>query len=531
MALERPKYIKKGDEGRRALMAGFGRAARLAGVTLGPNGACVALERAHDYPEFTKDGFTAIRDLEERDRFATLGAELLKAAADKTRKAAGDGSTTTALLAGALAHAGARLVTAGLDPMTVRRAFDGLAREARASLASQSEPAGDRAMLETVALTACAADLDLARIVAEAVHRLGPEGVATVSYHQSVDTEVDYMSGMTFDHGLLSRNFLLKAGETEVKLDRPYLLLCQGDLTEARQLVPALEAARRDGRSLLVLARDVSDQALAVMLANHREGTVRSSAVKGPGSGIYRHAETDDIAMLTGGVLLGEELGLLPEKLKEGQLGAAKRAVAGGAETTIFGGSGGEPAVAARVAQLRDALAAETRSYDRGKYETRIARLVSGVANIRVGGLTEAAWKERYKRCENALNAARAAAAEGVLPGGGVGLARASFALEEAQDMERGSPREAFARVLQEPFRRIAASAGREPSLALVALRDAEGHKGFDGRTGDFVDYREAGIVDAARAVATALTNATATAGQLVSTGCVVALARRPDAV
>ncbi len=512
-------------------MAGAGRAARLAGLTLGPRGGRVLLDRENDYPEITKDGFTAIRDLEESDRFATLGAELIKLCAKKTRDAAGDGSTTTALLAGHLAAAGTRLVAAGLDAAAVRRGFDGLAREARAALARQSVPAGGRATLAALARAAAAGDGEIADIVAEAVERLGPEGVVNVSYHQGVDTTVDYMSGMAFDHGLLSRSFLLEAGATEVRLNRVFLLMCQGTLTEAAQLVPALEAARRGGGSLLVLAQDVADRALAAMLANHREGTVRCAAVKGPGSGLYRHAETDDVAVLTGGRVLGEELGLKPEKLREGDLGTARRVVAGGVSTALFGGGGEPGAVEARAARLRDAIGRETKSYDRGKLEVRLARLVAGVANIRVGGVTESAWKERYKRCGNALSTARAGAAGGVVAGGGVALARASFALEDAAAPGRDAVRAAFVRALQEPFRRIAADAGRTPSRALETLRQAGPEIGFDGRSGAFRPWREAGTPDAARVTEAALINAASTAGQILASGCVIALARRPDAL
>ena len=398
MTLERPKRIKTGAAARDALMVGFGRTARLAGLTLGPRGGRVLLERADDFPELTRDGFTAIRDLEDDDRFATLGTELLKACVKKTRDTVGDGSTTTALLAGAFAESGLRLVAAGIDPPSVRRGFDGLTRDALEALKRQSGPVGGRTMLAQLALVAADGDEEIAGLVAEAVAKLGPEGVVNVSYHQSVDTTIDYMSGMAFDHGLLSRNFLLKAGETAVALDQPHLLMCQGELTGAAQLVPALEAARRSGRSLLVLAQDVSDQALAVLLANHREGTVRCAAVKGPDSGIYRHVATDDVAVLTGGRLVGEETGLLPEKIDGAALGSAKRAVVDGVSTTIFSGGGAPEAVERRAAQLRDAIGRERKSYDRGKLEGRLARLVSGVANIRVGGVTETAWKARHQR-------------------------------------------------------------------------------------------------------------------------------------
>ena len=531
MTLARPKHIKTGSDARDALMAGFGRAARVASLTLGPQGGRVVLERADDYPELTRDGFTAIRDLEDEDRFATLGTELLKACVKKTRDAVGDGSTTTALLAGAFANAGLRLLAAGIDPPSVRRGFEGLTQEALKALRRQSGPADGRAMLAQLARIAADGDDEIPDLVAEAVERLGAEGVIKVSYHQGVDTTVDYMSGMAFDHGLLSRNFLLKAGESEVALDRPHLLMCQGELTEAAQLVPALEAVKQGGRSLLVLAQDVSDQALAVMLTNHREGTVRCAAVKGPESGIYRHAATDDVAVLTGGRMVGEDTGIAAEALAPGTLGSARRAVVDGVSTTIFGGGGEAGAVEERARQLRDAIERERKSYDRGKYEARLARLVSGVANIRVGGVTETAWKARHRACENALNTARAAAADGVVAGGGVALARAAFAMEDAAPGTGDPLRRAFARALQEPFRRIAAAAGCEPALALEALRGEAAAVGFDALTAAFRPWREAGVVDATRVTATALTNAAVTAGQLLSTGCVVALARKPDAV
>ena len=529
MKLGRPKRIKTGADARAALMVGFGRSARLASLTLGPHGGRVVLERADDYPELTRDGFTAIRDLEDDDRFATLGTELLKACVKKTRDAVGDGSTTTALLAGAFAETGLRLVAAGIDPPSVRRGFERLTQEALAALERQSGPVAGRAMLAQLAHVAADGDDEIAGLVAEAVERLGPEGVINISYHQGVDTTVDYMSGMAFDHGLLSRNFLLKAGETEVKLDKVHLLMCQGELTEAAQLTPALEAARQGGGSLLVLAQDVSDQALATMLANHREGTVRCVAVKGPESGIYRHAATDDVAVLTGGRMVGEETGITAEKLAPGTLGTAKRAVVDGTSTAIFGGGGEAQAVERGAAQIRDAIGRERKSYDRGKLEGRLARLVAGVANLRVGGVTETAWKARYKACENALNAARAASADGVVAGGGVALARAGFVIEGGG---AGDPaRRAFARALSAPFRHITRAAGCEPALALETLKEAEAEIGFDARAGAFRPYREAGVVDATRVTATALTNAAVTAGQLVSTGCAVALARRPDAV
>jgi chaperonin GroEL len=527
MVLKQPKNIKTGQAGRAGLVEGSRLVASLAEITFGPRGGHVALERKHDYPELTMDGFGVIKDLEREDRFVTAGIELIKACARETRNAVGDGSTTSALIAGVLAEAGFRLIASGLDPMAVRRRFDDLVGETLDILKRKTIPAADHETLRKVARIASAGDDEAAGLAAEALARLGPDGVVKVSHHQGVDTQIEYMNGMKFDHGLLSHLFLRKADETKVKLDQVYLLMCQGELTKAGQVVPALEAARRDDRSLLVLAENVSGEALTVMLTNHRHsGGVRSAAVKGPGSGIYRHAETDDIAVLTGGQMMGEELGRLPERLRDDELGFAKRVEIDATSTAIFGGGGKDSSIDGRISQIRDEFSREKKSYDRDKLETRLARLVSGVANIRVGSVTETAWKERHGRCENAVNSARAAALHGVCAGCGVALVRAAFTLESAATGENDLIRSLFAKVLQEPFRRIAANAGREPSLAIEALREAKEGIGFDGVTGEFCDYLAAGILDATHVVATALTNANSAAGQIISSDCVVTYAR-----
>ena len=527
MVHKQAKNIKTGQAGRAGLIEGFRLAASLAEITFGPLGGRVALERTHDYPELTMDGFGVIRDLQCEDRFVTAGIELIKACAQETRNAVGDGSTTSVLIAAALAEAGFRLIASGLDPMTVRRRFDGLVGETLDVLKRQSFPAVDYETLHKVACIASAGDDEIADLAAQAVTRLGPDGVVNVSHHQGVDTQIEYMSGMKFDHGLLSHHFLRRANETKLKLDQVYLLMCQGELTKASQVVPALEAARRDERSLLVLAENVTGEALTVLLTNHRRSEgVRSAAVKGPGSGTYRHAETDDIAVLTGGQMMGEELGRLPERLRDDALGFAKRVEIDAISTSILGGGGEDNAINGRISQIRDAFSREKKSYDRGKLETRIARLVSGVANIRVGSVSETAWKDRHRRSENAVNSARAAALHGVSAGCGVALVRAAFTLESAAKGESDLIRSLFAKVLHEPFRRIAASAGREPSLTIEALREAKEGIGFDGITGEFCDYLAAGMVDATHVVATALINANSAAGQIISSDCVVTYAR-----
>jgi chaperonin GroEL len=509
-------------------MDGAFLAARLAGVTLGPNGARVVLDRQFDFPEVTKDGFTAIRDLEFADRYETLGAEMIKACAKQTRDAVGDGSTTASVLAGALCREGVRLLGAGYSAIVLRRRFESFTEMVREALHRQSVRVTEQALLERVASVAAAGDDELAGVIAHAVERLGPDGVINVSFSQSVETTVDFMPGMKFDHGLLSRHFLTDPKTSAVKLDQPYLLMCEDKLERAEQVVPALEAAKRDGRALLVLAQDVTDQALAVMLTNHRADTVKCAAVKGPGSGIYRHAQTSDIAVLTGGRMCGEGLGILPERAGQAELGACKRAVVEPDFTTIFGGAGDAVALKERVAQIRDELAQEKKTYDRGKLETRLARLVSGVANIRVGAYTETAWKERQKRAENALNTARAAAAEGVVAGGGVALARAAAALTASADA-RDPVAAAYARVLETPLRQIVAQSGGEPSLVLERLLREPVGIGYDGAQDTLCDFMAAGIIDATKVVATALDHANSAAGQLIMADCVVALDKAPN--
>ncbi len=518
------KTVAQGEASRERLLNGARLAARLAGVTLGPQGGHVALDRAFGYPEITKDGFTAIRDLDHPDRVASLGIELIKACAKKTRDTVGDGSTTASVLAGGLCVEGLRLVAAGYPPVDLRRVFDAMSAEICDSLAGQSRPAHECAVLEAVACRATGGDREIAAVVARAVHQLGPDGVINVAYHQGVDTTVDFMSGMKFEHGMLSRHFLATPRDQAVKLDQPYLLLCAGPLARADDVVPALEAAKRDERSLLVLAEDVTDQALAVMLTNNKAGTVRCAAVKGPGSGIYRHHQTDDIAVLTGGEMFSEELGNVPERIAPGALGRCKRAVIEVDSTTLFGGLGSPEACEARIAQIRTELTRETKHYDRGKLETRLARLVSGVANIRVGGYTESAWRERQTRAENAVNAARAALTDGVVAGGGVALLRAAALLADRRD----PPALAFRRILETPFRLIAERSGREPSLLAEAVLALPARHGYDSGRDRVCDYAEAGVIDSVAVLRRALTNAVSTAGQILMADCVVALADPP---
>lgn len=515
------KEIKQGRDGQRAVGRGIESTARLAGLTLGPRGALVLRERDLDFPEAVKDGFSAIRNVENGDPFAVMGARLVRGCAKQTRDSVGDGTTTTTLLLMALYREGVRMLAAGTPAREISRTFTALAMQVRRRVQEMSLTCESPALIERVALNAANRDEELATLVAEAVWRLGRDGVIKVSYHQRVTTELDYMLGMKFDHGLVSRDFL-GAGETEVKLDEPYLLLCEDRITTAQEVLPALERASRNERSLLVLAEDVTDQALAVLLANHRKGKVRCAAAKGPGSGIYRHAMTSDVAVLTGGRTCGRQLGILPQHLGDDTLGLCKRATVGANNTTILGGAGAETAVHERACQLRDALTHEEKHYERWKLEERIARLTSGVANLRVGAVSESASKERKRRAENAVNAAKAAMSDGVVPGGGVALTVAAHALL-AEGHARNPLGQAFARALQEPFHQIARRSGREPALAVEELLSAGADLAFDGLEGTFCRFPDGGIVDAAKVMLTALDNATATACQIIMTDCAIA--------
>lgn len=519
-----PKTVVFNGSAQAALGRGIALAGRLAAVTYGPGGGTVALERQSDTPLVTKSGFAAIRDVELADSFDRLGLEMVKEAVTRVRYATGDGAATVSILAAALSQAASRLAAAGIDPGTIARGFGAARTVALEALAEMRRDVTDPALLARLCARAGDGDMELATIAAEAVDRVGPDGVVSVSFNQAVDTRVDYASGMAFDHGVQSRDFLDADGE--LRLESPLLLLCEDALEDAADVIPALEIAHAAQRPLLVLAESVTRQALATLIANHRGGTVRCAAVKGPGSGVYRHEMTADVAVLAGGFVLGARLGRRPAEARRDDLGGVDLAVLSGRSTRLSGGEGSPDAVALRVGQLRDAHAREDKTYDRGKLAQRIARLAGGTANIRVGAFTETEWKERHRRCETMVSVARSARDGGVVPGGGLALYRAAAAV---RTLLGGDPvAAAFANAIGEPFAKITGRCGIHPAAVAAAIEASGTAAGFDADVGRVVaDAADGTLVDPLPIVVAALNAAASTAEQVARVGCVVAAGPR----
>jgi chaperonin GroEL len=514
-----PKRLLFGDAARTAVSEGLALGCRLASVTHGPGGRFVAIERANDYPLITKNGFNAVRYLRLANRFPGLGVELLKDMVSRVHYEFGDGTSTASILVDALTSAATRLLAAGSHPNVIIRSFDAAESLSIEALSSMRRKVSSRETLANLAMRAGGEDRELAALVAEAVERVGPDGIVAVSYHQGVTSCVDYASGMEFDSGVVDRDFL--GGKDKLRLDRPLLVMCEDRIEDAPSIIPALELARSHSRSLLVIAEGVAKQALATLLANNRAGVVQCAAVKGPGSGMYRREMTADIAILCGGFVFGQRLGRIPESARLNDLGQCELAVLGGTSTRIHDGGGSVEAVAARVRQLRDEHGREQRHYDRGKLGLRLARLSSGVANIRVGAFTESEWNLRHRRAENMVSVARGACSEGTVPGGGVALFQAA---EIINNKMRGDPAGAlYAKALRSPFDRIVEASGLVPGAIAEMLRTSAAGASFDQRTGRIVaDSTSAGLVDSLPMVTGALRVASSVAKQVVKVECAV---------
>jgi chaperonin GroEL len=522
------KDILFGDKAATALDGGLALAGQLAGITFGPRGRLVAMERTNDFPLFTKSGFVAVRDLELDASLSRIGLELAKEAATRVQYATGDGTAMAILLAAALSGAASRLKAAGHDPGRIADGFGAARHTALGSLTEQRRPAISRDLIAMLCARAGDDDLELADIVADAVLKVGPDGIVTVSFNQSVDTTALYSTGVEFERGFLSRDFA-DEGTTRLKLDRPLVLLCEDRLESAADVLPALEIARAEDRPLAVIAEDVVGQAMAMLVANHRGGIVRCAAVKGPGSGTYRHEMTADLAILTGGQVLSSRTGRLPSGARRDDLGGTDMIEIGSASTRILGGDGADEAVAARVRQLREAVSREDKTYDKGKLSQRLARLAAGVANIRVGAPTQSMWKERHRRAESMVSAARSAMTGGVVPGSGTSLVHAAAAVRASRP---GDPvASAYAAALTEPFRHLARGSDRGPGRLQQDLLATGAGAGFDADRGRIVpDAHGMSLVDPHDVVATALAHASSLAEQVARVGCLIlARGQRPS--
>ena len=493
-------------------------------VTLGPKGRNVIIDKSWGAPTITKDGVTVAKEIELADKFENMGAQMLKEVASKTNEVAGDGTTTATVLGQAIFRAGSKLVAAGHNPMSLKRGIDVAVEAVVGSLKELSRPVAGSKEIAQVGTISANSDTTIGNIIAEAMDKVGKEGVITVEEAKSLETTLEVVEGMQFDRGYLSPYFVTDAERMEVALENPYILFHEKKISNMRDLLPVLEKVARAGRPLLIVAEDVDGEALATLVVNKIRGTLNVAAVKAPGFGDRRKAMMQDMATLTGGGVLAEELGVKLEEVELADLGEATRIVITKDNTTIIDGSGKEDDIAGRVRQIRAQIEETSSDYDREKLQERLAKLVGGVAVIKVGAATEVEMKEKKARVEDALNATRAAVEEGILPGGGVAYVRALSALDglSTNDEEKFGV-SIIAEALTAPLRHIAANAGLEGAIVIDRVRNAEGSNGLNARSGEYEDLIEAGVIDPTKVTRSALQNAASIAGLMLTTEAMVA--------
>jgi len=491
-----------------AVREGVRQLARVVGLTLGPRGRTVCIEKSFGAPVTTKDGVTVAKEVDLKDKAQNVGARLVREVASKTSDEAGDGTTTATLLAASIYEEGLKNVTAGASRPALRRGIEKAVQAAVKELERLSIPIKGHAQIADVARIAANNDREVGELVADAMDQVGKDGVITAEEGKSLETTLEFVEGMQLDKGYISPHFITDRASRECVLEDAYVLVHEKKISAVKDLVPLLEKVAQAGRPLLVIAEDVEGEALATLVVNHLRGTLKCCAVKAPAFGDRRKAILEDVAIVTGGQAVLEALGVKLESLDLRTLGRAKRIVVDKDNTTIIGGAGTKKAVAGRLEQIRNEIATTTSDYDREKLEERLAKLSGGVAVIHVGGATEAAVKEREARVKNAINATKAAVAEGVLPGGGVGLLRAARALDGlGTDGDERTGVEIVQRALRGPIRQLVANAGFEPSVVAAQVEEAGGNRGFDADTGRHTDMIKAGILDPTKVVRTALQN------------------------
>ncbi len=519
------KDVLFGDDARTRMMHGVNILANAVKTTLGPKGRNVVLEKSFGAPTITKDGVSVAKEIELKDKFENMGAQMVKEVSSQTNDVAGDGTTTATVLAQAMVREGLKAVAAGMNPMDLKRGMDKAVGAAVEQLKSMSVPCADTKAIAQVGSISANSDTSIGDIIAEAMDKVGKEGVITVEEGSGLDNELDVVEGMQFDRGYLSPYFVNNQQNQTVELDDPYILLHDKKISNIRDLLPVLEAVAKAGKPLLIVAEDVEGEALATLVVNTLRGIVKVAAVKAPGFGDRRKAMLQDIAILTGGTVVSEEVGLTLEKAGLNELGTAKRVTISKEETTIIDGAGAEGDIKARCEQIRAQMEETSSDYDREKLQERLAKLAGGVAVIKVGAATEVEMKEKKARVEDALHATRAAVEEGIVPGGGVALVRAQQALNELsgdnadQDVGISIAR----RAMEEPLRQIVANAGDEPSVVLNKVAESEGNNGYNAATGEYVDMVEAGILDPTKVTRSALQNAVSVAGLMITTEAMVA--------
>ncbi len=496
-------------------------------MTLGPKGRNVVLEKSFGAPTITKDGVSVAKEIELKDKFENMGAQMVKEVSSQTNDVAGDGTTTATVLAQAMVREGLKAVAAGMNPMDLKRGMDKAVSAAVGQLQGMSVPCADTKAIAQVGSISANSDSTIGDIIAEAMDKVGKEGVITVEEGSGLENELDVVEGMQFDRGYLSPYFINNQQNQTVELEDPYILLHDKKISNIRDLLPVLEGVAKAGKPLLIIAEDVEGEALATLVVNTLRGIVKVAAVKAPGFGDRRKAMLQDIAILTGGTVVSEEVGLTLEKAGLNELGTAKRVTITKEETTIIDGAGVEGDIKARCEQIRAQMEETSSDYDREKLQERLAKLAGGVAVIKVGAATEVEMKEKKARVEDALHATRAAVEEGIVPGGGVSLVRVAGALADKGVQTANSDQETGVqialRAMEEPLRQIVSNAGGEASVVVQAVRDKEGAWGYNAQTEEYGDMLEMGIIDPAKVTRSALQNAASIAGLMLTTAAMVA--------
>ncbi|MBO8472921.1 MAG: chaperonin GroEL [Bacteroidetes bacterium] len=520
------KDIKFNIEARNRMKEGADALANAVKVTLGPKGRNVVIDKKFGAPHVTKDGVTVAKEIELEDRIANMGAQMVKEVASKTNEQAGDGTTTATVLAQAIINVGLKNVTAGANPMDLKRGIDKAVAKVVESLKAQSREVGDDySKIEQVGTVSANNDSYIGKLIADAMSKVKKDGVITVEEAKGTETEVKVVEGMQFDRGYISPYFMTNGDKMEAVLEDPQVLITDKKISSMKDLLPILEPIAREGKSLLIIAEDVDGEALTTLVVNRLRGTLKIAAVKAPGFGDRRKEMLQDIATLTGAVVISEERGFTLENTTPDMLGRAEKIVITKENTTIVNGAGDKDAIAERAELIRKQIAATTSDYDREKLQERLGKLAGGVAVLYVGAASEVEMKEKKDRVEDALNATRAAVEEGIIPGGGVAYIRAAEALKDLKgdNEDEVTGIHIVARAIEEPLRQIAANAGVEGSVIIQKIRESKGDFGYDARTEQFVHMFDAGVIDPTKVVRIALENAASVAGMFLTTECVLA--------
>jgi chaperonin GroEL len=519
------KEVKFSDDARSSMARGVNVLANAVKQTLGPKGRNVILDKSFGAPTVTKDGVSVAKEIELEDKFENMGAQMVKEVASKTSDVAGDGTTTATVLAQAIVREGQKAVTAGTNPMDIKRGIDKAVKAAVAELKKLSKPCEDNKAIAQVGTISANSDENIGNIIAEAMGKVGKEGVITVEEGSGLENELDVVEGMQFDRGYLSPYFINDQQTMSVELEAPFILLYDKKISNVRDLLPILEGVAKAGKPLLIVAEDIEGEALATLVVNNMRGIVKVAAVKAPGFGDRRKAMLEDLAILTGGTVISEEVGLSLEKANLEDLGGAKRVQISKENTTIIDGEGKTKDIEGRVTQIRQQVEDSTSDYDREKLQERVAKLAGGVAVIKVGAATEIEMKEKKARVEDALHSTRAAVEEGVVPGGGVALLRTLKAVSKVEgsnhDQQIGI--DILKRAIEEPLRQIVTNAGEEASVILNEVAKGKGNYGYNAANGEFGDMIEMGILDPTKVTRSALQNAASVSSLLLTTEAMVA--------